>query len=95
MTCHHLIEVEQAIQAAGIRETYRGKAWSKVHEFVYFDCVMDLVEVRRAFALESCVVDHVHRGTHDGCEQGLFCETCKDGVMGLLPDSRPGMVVFP
>ena len=36
MTCEHLIELERAIIAAGIRETSRGQAWSRnCREWVY------------------------------------------------------------
>jgi len=38
--------------------------------------------VRSSFDLPACVVEHAHRGTHDGQEQGFACQTCHDGLMG-------------
>jgi hypothetical protein len=85
VTCEHLRPLEQAIIAAGIRETFRGQAWSNdCREWVYFDCVIDVDAVRRRFALDACVTEHSHHGTHDGEERGLVCKQCHDGVMGRL-----------
>ena len=80
---------------AGMKETYRGQAWSNVNEWVYFDCVLDLIECRKRFSLPECVVDHIHRGTHDGTEHGLYCEECRDGVMGRHPEAFPSDIRFP
>ncbi len=95
MTCEHLIEVEQALIDAGMAITSRGQAWSKVREWVYFDCVIDLAACRKLFELASCVEDHEHIGTHDGCELGLSCELCKDGVMGRHPELHSSDHHFP
>lgn len=75
---------------AGIPETARGQAWSKdCREWVQFRCRFDLDAVRARLNLPDFVEDHVHLGTHDGAEAGLFCAKCQDGVMGLHPrDSR-------
>lgn len=84
MTCEHLRQLEAEIIAAGIRETYRGKAWSDdCREWVYFDCYLDRDSIRKHRALADCVVDHEHLGTHDGQEAGFVCARCRDGVMGL------------
>lgn len=94
MTCRHLNELEAAIQTRGIRETFRGKAWSdNCREWVYFDCYIDLAAVRKAFELTDCVRDHIHRGTHDGAERGFVCGECHDAIMGAY-EQRPGTVVF-
>ncbi|HUE72525.1 MAG TPA: hypothetical protein VMP01_16695 [Pirellulaceae bacterium] len=59
MACYHLRDVEQALLASGIRETFRGAAWShNCREWVYFDCYLDLSELRQRFPLADCVVDH-------------------------------------
>lgn len=90
MTCEHLLPLERALAAAGFRETFRGQAWSdNCREWVYYDCVLDLLELRRTLRLAACVHDHVHRGTHDGQEAGFVCEIHRDGVMGLHPDAAP------
>lgn len=94
MTCKHLLALEHAILARGIKETYRGQAWSdNCREWVYFDCCMDLKAVRSSFVFDECVHDHIHRGTHDGSERGFYCGRCHDGVMGLF-EPGPGTVVF-
>jgi hypothetical protein len=95
MTCEHLRAVEQAIIARGIRETFRGEAWSRnCREWVYFDCFIDTNAVRRHFPFADCVREHVHRGTHDGQERGFVCEQCHDAIMGLYEQSG-GVAVFP
>ncbi len=93
MTCRHLRRLERALEAAGIPETCRGQAWSdNCREWVYFDCVLDLASLRARFRLADVVVDHAHRGTHDGCEQGFYCSRCHDGVMGRHPCHGPARV---
>jgi hypothetical protein len=90
MLCDHLHALEEEIIARGVKETYRGQAWSdNCREWVYFDCVLDLPALRARLSLAQCVADHRHRGTHDGNEAGLVCETCKDAIMGRHPDD-PG-----
>ena len=94
MTCEHLRPLEQAILARGIRETFRGQAWSlNCREWVYFDCFIDAESVRRRFTLAECVQEHQHRGTHDGQERGFVCSQCHDGIMGNY-DLRPHAAVF-
>jgi len=84
MTCEHLRPLEHAIIARGIRETYRGKAWSQnCREWVYFDCFIDTAAVRRSLAIPGWVVEHSHRGTHDGEERGFVCSHCHDAIMGV------------
>lgn len=88
--CEHLAPLDDALAAAGFKETFRGQAWSdNCREWVYYDCVLDTAAIRRMFALADCVKDHTHRGTHDGQEAGLVCEIHRDGVMGLHPDAVP------
>ncbi len=87
MICHHLAALEQDIAASGVRETYRGQPWSEnCREWVYFACVLDLATLRTRFDFAPCVVDHIHRGTHDGSEAGFVCGECHDAVMGRHPD---------
>ena len=94
MTCEHLRALEQAMIAAGLRETFRGQAWSdNCREWVYFDCFIDTAAVRAKFNLAGCVQEHAHRGTHDGRERGFECSTCKDGIMGAY-EPAAGLKVF-
>lgn len=94
MTCEHLRALEDAIIAAGIKETFRGQPWSKnCREWVYFDCYIDAAGVRRHFALADCVKEHSHRGTHDGQESGFVCSLCHDGIIGEY-EPRTGLPIF-
>jgi hypothetical protein len=85
MVCEHLKDVEAAMLAQNLRATFRGQAWSNnCREWVYFDAWLDNAAIRSSFTLAPCVQDHSHRGTHDGQESGLVCETCHDALMGYL-----------
>lgn len=95
--CECLHRLEEALLKSGAQETARGPVWSRdCREWVYFDCVLDLVKLRAAFALPAHVIDHEHRGTQDGNEKGFYCQNHKDGVMGLHPDvaTQPPASVF-
>jgi hypothetical protein len=91
MLCEHLHPLERALHAANIRKTYRGQPRSSnCREWGYFDCFLNLPAIRQRFDLAPCIKDHLHRGTHDGSEAGLVCESCRDAIIGLHPtDSRP------
>jgi hypothetical protein len=94
--CSHLAPLAQALDAIQIPITYVGTPWSKnCRRWMYYACVLDLSSIRRNFALDTCVVDHVHLGTHDGAEAGLVCETCHDAVMGVHPLHRCDLPNFP
>ncbi|HVK81823.1 MAG TPA: hypothetical protein VM915_14550, partial [Verrucomicrobiae bacterium] len=75
MVCEHLSALEHEILTRGIKENFRGEAWSKnCREWVYLECVLNLAALRARFDFTPCVVDHVHRGTHDGAEAGFVCD---------------------
>jgi hypothetical protein len=96
MTCEHLQQLESEIVAAGVKETFRGQAWSQnCREWVYFDCFFDRESIRRRLVLATCVHDHEHRGTHDGQEAGFVCAQCHDAIMGLHPSQvKAGAAVY-
>jgi hypothetical protein len=94
MICEHLRPLEQAILDRGIRETNRGKPWGlNCREWVYFDCFIETATVRQSLTLPDCVIEHIHRGTHDGSERGFECSQCHDAIMGRY-DAAPGVTVF-
>jgi hypothetical protein len=94
MVCEHLQPLEQMMLARGIRETFRGRAWSSnCREWVYFDCFIDLAAVRQTISLPDCAHDHIHRGTHDGEERGFVCSSCHDGLLGRYAPV-PGVPTF-
>ncbi len=95
MVCEHLRALEQALLEHGVKETFRGQAWSQnCREWVYFDCYLDLPALRARFAFAPCVSDHVHRGTFDGQEAGLVCNQCHDAIMGVHPVDAEKHQVF-
>jgi hypothetical protein len=94
--CEHLAELEQALIAAEILVTFRGKPWSSNgREWVYFACWLDRAAIRAQFQLADCVIDHDHRGTHDGQEAGLVCGTCHDAIVGVHAEYRSTAPTFP
>ncbi|MEZ5773359.1 MAG: hypothetical protein R3D33_01225 [Hyphomicrobiaceae bacterium] len=91
MVCEHLKTLEAELLASGVREVHRGAVWSRnCREWVYFDCPLDLPALRARLAFAPCVIDHVHRGTHDGSEAGFVCTLCNDAIMGVHPDHAAG-----
>lgn len=95
MVCEQLAELERALLAAGIPETFRGQAWSSnCREWVYFACYLNLTALRARLPFASCVEDHEHLGTHDGQEAGLVCTQCRDAVMGVHSYYRANYPVF-
>ena len=95
MLCDHLRPIELALQASGARETYRGRPWSdNCREWVYFDRYLDLAKLRAKFPLAAVVVDHIHRGTHDGFERGIVCSEHHDAIVGAY-ELGPPAPAFP
>jgi hypothetical protein len=89
--CEHLEPVRQFLLEQGATIVSAGQAWSRnCRLWIYFDAVLDPQALRTRFALPACIVAHVHRGTHDGAEQGLVCEAHHDGLMGAHPDVATG-----
>jgi hypothetical protein len=96
MICHHLRDLERALQAAGIRETYRGTPWSRnCREWVYFDCRLDMAAIRHAFGLAECVSEHVNDDPKSGREAGLVCQSCHDAIIGVHVLDQAERPVFP
>ena len=94
LKCHYLRPLEHELAARGVRETFRGQAWSSnCREWIYFDCWLDLASIRARLSLPPCVEDHEHRGTHDGSERGFVCRECQDAVMGLIEPRESSPIV--
>ena len=95
MVCEHLAMLEKALLEAGVRESFRGKAWSdNCREWVYFNCVLDRSSLRARMTFAASVQDHEHLGTHDGQEAGFVCTACHDAIMGMHPKAAPNANVF-
>jgi hypothetical protein len=95
MVCEHLSALECEVLARGVKETYRGQTWSRnCREWVYFECCFDLAALRTRLDFQACVVDHIHRGTHDGSEAGFVCSQCWDAIMGAHPTNAAGLLAY-
>jgi hypothetical protein len=80
--------------SGGMRETFRGRAPSNnCREWVYFDCYIDTEAVRRHFTFADCVIEHAHRGTHDGRRGALSVPPATIPVMGAY-EPADGVAVF-
>ncbi len=89
MLCPHLRLLEQALQTAGVRETYRGTPWSQnCREWVYVDVRLDVDALRQRSAIPSCVVVHENTDERSGLEKGFVCEACHDAVIGLVAGDK-------
>ena len=81
--CGHLTELENEIKAKGIKETYRGEAWSeKCREWVYYDCYLDCDAIRTRLKLPDFVEHSTNDDARSGLEEGLYCTLCMDAIMG-------------
>lgn len=86
--CIHLKPAEEYIKSKGIPEFWRGQPWTNnCREWVYFDCLFSPLDLKNKLGLDDCVTIHDYYDIKAGSERGLFCEICKDGVMGIHPDS--------
>jgi hypothetical protein len=86
--CEHLVRVEDYIRAKGGKESWRGQPWTRnCREWVYFEVVLQPLEIRHKLHLDACVEVHDYFDIKAGAELGLFCNKCLDGVMGMHPDS--------
>src|SRR6516164_7825197 len=95
MVCEHLAALEKALAASGIEEIFRGTPWSRnCREWVYYRCWLDRESLRQRFSFAPCVVNHAHRGTHDGQEAGFVCTACHDAVMGTYDLESGGVQPF-
>lgn len=89
MICEHLQPLESELTQLGIKETYRGQAWSSnCREWVYFDCFLDCESIRQRLNLPALIESHVNNDSKSGQERGLVCTVHKDGVIGLY-EPRP------
>lgn len=94
MVCEHLRAVDEALRARGVKETFRGQAWTQnCREWVYYDCFLSADDLIRHFALSPCVEVHRNEDPRSGTELGLVCASCHDGIMGSLTP-RPGQLTF-
>jgi len=93
--CEHLQSLEADLLSAGIKEIFRGQAWSaNCREWVYFDCVLNTQTLRRRYYLPDFVIHSQNDDRKSGLEAGLVCTVCKDAIMGIHISLSKGKVTF-
>ena len=89
--CEHLAALDRELQQRGIKETFRGQAWSdNAREWVYYDCVLVTEKLALRYNFPKFVEIHVNNDSKSGLEAGFYCTRCKDAVMGLHPRDGQG-----
>ena len=87
--CEHLMELDRYIKNKGIKEIFRGKAWSEnCNEWVYYDCIMNIKKLKEKFIFDNCITIHEYFDIKSANELGFFCNKCKDGIMGFIPNNE-------
>jgi hypothetical protein len=94
--CEHLRPVEQYLRAKGAKVLSIGSPWSSnCRTWITFGgVVLDATALRARFTLPDFVVEHSHRGTHDGAEHGLVCQRHDDALVGVHPELGAGLPVI-
>jgi hypothetical protein len=91
--CEHLRRVEDHLRDK-CAVTCAGQTWSKNCRFwIYFDAVLDCEALRADFGLGPGITVHVNDDPKSGREKGLFCEACKDAVVGIHPSDRKSATI--
>lgn len=84
LVCKHLSTLESELKSSNILETFNGQAWSlNCRQWIYYDCYIDIINLRKRIKLEECVVDYEYLDFKVGSEAGLYCTVCKDAIIGI------------
>jgi len=82
--CEHLLPLDNELKELGIKETYRGQAWTdNCREWVYYDCYLDIESLRKRFNFPDFIKHHINNDMKSGLEEGFDCSLCNDAIMGL------------
>ena len=93
--CEHLIEIDNYIKAKGVKEIFRGKAWSEnCNEWAYYDCIINIEKIKEKIIINNCIEIHEYHDIKVSNELGFFCNKCKDGVMGFHPIYNWGKIIL-
>jgi hypothetical protein len=93
-SCEHLVPVEDALRAAGLKVTpFRPLS-------VQVDCTIAPKRLKKRLRIPSCVqyleTPQYERGTYSGTTALLHCHACTSGIYVLAPsEAPPGTPVFP
>lgn len=81
--CEHLFPLEQELRSKNIREIFHGTPWSEnAAQWIYYDCYLDVGAIIGRLSLPSCIEHITNDDPRSGLEEGLYCTSCKDAVMG-------------
>ena len=81
--------LERTLIESGLKETYRGKTWSRnCREWVCFDVRLNVKTLRVRFDLGPRVHSHENTDTRSGIERGFAGSECDDAVMGRVVGGR-------
>ena len=81
--CEHLSPLEKELHSRNIKETFRGEAWSvNCREWIYYDCYLNCKSIINRLHLPAFVAHSINNDPRSGLEEGLFCEQCKDAILG-------------
>ena len=84
--CEHLQNLDNDLKSLGIKETFRGQAWSdNCREWVYYDCVLNIDKLRVRYNFPQFVSIHINDDQRSGTEAGFVCDQCHDAIMGHNP----------
>jgi len=93
--CEHLSVLDTELKRRGIRETFRGQAWSdNCREWVYYDCFLDTDAIRTRLNLPECISVHTNDDMRSGLEAGFVCNQCNDAIMGAHRSVAAGKTVI-
>lgn len=95
MVCHHLEPLAVDIKSQKFSEINRNQNENTTDiQWVYFDCYLDRKSIRQKYNFPDFVIDHIDQ-TMDGVpEEGLICENCKCGIIGVQKGFLPGNKIF-
>src|SRR4051794_25375781 len=93
--CEHLRALEDELVAGGRKPTHAGRPWTlNCRYWMTFDVLLDCEALKRRLELADVVTVHSNDDPRSGREKGLFCEACKDAIIGAHPGDAGGRAVI-
>jgi hypothetical protein len=93
--CEHLRALEDELVAGGRKIAYAGQPWTEnCRYWITFDVLLDCEALKKRLKLADVVTVHSNDDPRSGREKGLFCEACKDAVIGAHPEDAKGRAVI-
>ena len=67
---------------------------SNSREWVYYDCVLNMQEIRVRFELPGFIEAHINDDFKSGPERGFVCTRCQDAVISIYPNTKKCPLIF-